>query len=365
MNQSMKLGLFLYGSIKLLFVALFSLSLMEATSAAADENNICLGKDLVAELASADPAALKMLTQQAAEIAYGNARFWKISKHGIPNSWLFGTMHMADEKVAMIPEPVRLAFDNSVKVLVEITDMLDPNLVQANLMKMKHLAFRLDGTTIESDLSGQQLAKLRSAAKARAMPYELAIRTQPWMLAPAISNQLCEVIAKRNGKPFLDIRIMKLAKQNGKQLIALETMGEQLTAIASMPADFQLSMLTETLDLGDRLDDIKQTMKKLYVNGELAMIIPVVRYFSRQMAQEGPGFSEFQDKLVTQRNIKMAERAGEHFAEGKVFMAVGALHLPGEKGLVALMKARGYSVEAVMMPVNSSRESLERITHHF
>ena len=187
---------------------------------------------------------------------------------------------------------------------------------------------------------------MKLAIEARSLPYELAIRMQPWMLAPAISSQLCEVAAKRSGKPFLDARIMQMALKDGKPLIALETTEEQLKAISSMPRDFQITTLIETLELGERLDDIKQTMKSLYVKGDIAMIVPVVRHFTERSIAN-PGFAIFQEKLVVQRNLKMAERAAPHFQNGNVFMAVGALHLPGNDGLVSLLERQGFSVEAI------------------
>ncbi len=344
-----KTGLLTYGMLKLVFVALFSLSLNFASNVSAGEETVCNGRDLLENLASEDPAALVDLRQQAAKNIYGNSRLWKISKSGFPDSWLFGTMHMADEKIANLPEQARAAYGGSKTVLVEITDMLDPEKAQANIIRLKHLTFRLDGSTIESDISSEQLKKLKLAIEARSLPYELAIRMQPWMLAPAISNQLCEVVAKKQGKPFLDAKIMQMALKDGKPLIALETTEEQLRAISSMPRDFQITTLIETLELGEKLDDIKQTMKSLYIRGDIAMIVPVIRHFAEKFITN-PGFAIFQEKLVVQRNLKMVERAAPYFQNGNVFMAVGALHLPGNDGLVSLLERRGFLVEAVDTP---------------
>ncbi len=344
-----KTGLLFYATLKLVFIAVFSFSLNFASNVSAGEETTCNGSNLLENLASKAPAELANLRQQAAKNIYGNSRLWKISKPGTPDSWLFGTMHMADEKVAVLPDQARAAYEGSKTVLVEITDMLDPEKAQATIIRLKHLAFRLDGSTIESDISGEQLKKLKLAIEARALPYQLAIRMQPWMLAPAISNQLCEVVAKKLGKPFLDAKIMQMALKDGKSLVALETTEEQLKAISSMPRDFQMTTLIETLELGEKLDDIKQTMKSLYIKGDIAMIVPVIRHFTEKFVSH-PGFAIFQEKLVVQRNLKMAERAEKYFQKGNVFMAVGALHLPGNDGLVALLERQGFSVEAVDTP---------------
>jgi len=343
-----KPALYFYGAVKLIFIALFSLSVNYAGSVSAKEEITCKGEDLMVALARSEPQILADLRQQAAKTVYGNSRLWKISKPGLEDSWLFGTMHIAENKISTLPDAAKMAFDKSNKVLVEITDMMGPEKAQQTIIKLKHLTFKLDGSTIESELSAEQLEKLKAAVNLRAIPYQLAIRMQPWMLAPAISNQLCEVAAKKAGKLFLDAKLMEMAVEDGKQLVALETTEEQLSAIASMPKETQLAMLTQSLELGDELDDIQKTMKNLYMGGEIGLITPVIRYFSDKMtASVEMGFEEFQQKLVVERNKKMATRAAEHFSQGNVFMAVGALHLPGETGLVALLERQGYKVDGI------------------
>jgi uncharacterized protein YbaP (TraB family) len=56
---------------------------------------------------------------------------------------------------------------------------------------------------------------------------------------------------------------------------------------------------------------------------------------------------EFQKRLVVQRNYLMVERMQSYLRQGKTFVAVGALHLPGEKGLLNLLEQRGYTVSMV------------------
>lgn len=53
---------------------------------------------------------------------------------------------------------------------------------------------------------------------------------------------------------------------------------------------------------------------------------------------------EFQQRLVVDRNHRMAERMQPYLQQGKVFIAVGALHLPGEEGLLNLLEQQGYAV---------------------
>ena len=56
---------------------------------------------------------------------------------------------------------------------------------------------------------------------------------------------------------------------------------------------------------------------------------------------------DFQRRLIIDRNRRMADRMQQYLKEGNAFVGVGALHLPGEQGLLELLEQRGYSVRAV------------------
>ena len=140
-----KSALYFYGAMKLIFIALFSLSLNYAATVSAKEEITCKGDDLMVGLAASEPQILADLRQQAAKTVYGNSRLWKISKPGLEDSWLFGTMHIAESKISTLSEAAKNAFDQSDKVLVEITDMRKPDEAQQMIIKLKHLTFKLDG----------------------------------------------------------------------------------------------------------------------------------------------------------------------------------------------------------------------------
>lgn len=339
-------GLYFYAALKLFIVSLFIYSLGHVSNVSAGEKFVCAGTDIIAQLEKNEPEVLSRLQEKAAQAQFGSSRLWKISKAGIPDSWVFGTMHLSAKKVVSLPDAARAGFENSQTVLVEITDVADRKRLVATVMKLKHLIYRQDGKTIEDDISASHMAKVSAAIKARAMPYQVAIRMQPWMLAPAITAQLCEIEAKKFGKLFLDAKIMKMALEDDKQLVALETMEEQLEVLADMPREFHIASLEESLELGERLNDLKQSMKRLYLNGQIGMIVPLIRHISNKFANTTQ-YAEFLSKLLEERNVRMIERAAGYFEKGNVFMAVGALHLPGEQGVAALLEDQGYTITAV------------------
>ncbi len=116
--------------------------------------------------------------------------------------------------------------------------------------------------------------------------------------------------------------------------------------MASLPAQFHIDGLIETLTLGPKLPDVFETMTVLYTQGQIGMIFPLMRSVSPDGTESGKNYAEFEEKMVNARNRTMADRAVPIVDRGNAFIAVGALHLPGEQGLVALLKNKGYTLTA-------------------
>ena len=116
--------------------------------------------------------------------------------------------------------------------------------------------------------------------------------------------------------------------------------------MASLPEEFHLEALKETLNMGSLAEDVMETMKLLYIQGEIGMIQPLTKVVSPSTSSS-KNFDEFNQSLIINRNAVMAERAVPFIEKGNVFMAVGALHLPGEDGLVNKFQQAGYSVTSV------------------
>jgi uncharacterized protein YbaP (TraB family) len=133
----------------------------------------------------------------------------------------------------------------------------------------------------------------------------------------------------------------------GKELEGLETGQEQFEAMNSVPLDKQVELLTGTAALYHLLPDMFETMIALYLDGEIAMIMPTLTGIGMLNGQdEDESESLFQQFLIVDRNRTMAERALPILEKGNVFIAVGALHLPGEEGIVELLRKAGYTVTA-------------------
>jgi hypothetical protein len=86
-------------------------------------------------------------------------------------------------------------------------------------------------------------------------------------------------------------------------------------------------------------------MKKFYLARDLNGLFAWMR---RQAAGQDPRLMQlFQDRIIDARNRLMATRMVARLKDGLVFVAVGALHLPGRNGILSLLAQRGYKVSRI------------------
>lgn len=342
------LTLRLLAMMNVLFAALFYGALLFAVSQAqAAETAACNGQNLLAEIEHDNPERLAAIRAEADAIPNGKGLLWRISKDGVTDSYLFGTMHMADPRVIDLPAAAQDAFDTASTVVIETTDILDQAAMMASMLKNPELMMFTDDTTLFSLVSDEDRVVIENALKSRGIPPASVVKMKPWMIASMVALPACELARKAAGAPVLDVELAQRAQVDGKLLEGLETVEDQLGAMASLPMDFHLRGLVETIKLGARIDDVIETMIVLYLDGDTGMFWPFFREVLPSESDRDGGYAAFEEAMVTARNHTMAARADPFLTQGGAFIAVGALHLPGDKGLVSLLRANGYIVEAV------------------
>jgi uncharacterized protein len=331
-----------------LLVLLIAGLLMGTGKAGASETSACNGVSLVKQLAESNPQKLAEVRARASGTRNGSGLLWKIEKSGIAPSYLFGTMHVTDPKVTRMPDAAQAAFDGAGTVVIETIEILDPAIAQAVLVSRPELTMFTDGTTLTSLLDEEETKLIEAELSRRDIPLALVSQMKPWMISGLVALPACEMARKARGVEFLDIKIAKTARAQGKELLGLESIGEQMAAMADLPIEFHIRGLIETIKLADLMPDIMATMTDLYLKGEIAQIMPLILAAGPQGAEQDiDGYAQFEERIVRMRNHVMAERAAPILDAGNAFIAVGALHLPGEEGVVALLQDAGYTVTQV------------------
>jgi uncharacterized protein YbaP (TraB family) len=338
--------LWLIAAFHMLLAAALLAAVFSVTSADAAEDS-CTGKNLLTELQQNEPGRYAEAVKEADATPNGKGVFWKIEKPGLKTSWLLGTMHVTDPRVLNLPPRAQEAHDGADTVVIESDEILDEKKATASLLMRPDLMMFTDGTTIEKLLSPEDYTRLEAGLKQRGIPLSAVSRMRPWMIASAVALPACEIARKAKGVQFLDQKIAADAAAEGKQVKGLETLAEQLQAMAELPIEFHLKSLIETLELGAKMNDVVETMTAIYLSGDIGMTMPMLKTVSPEGSDESSDYAAFEQRIILDRNKVMAERAAPILANGNVFMAVGALHLPGKDGVIELLRQQGFTVTAV------------------
>jgi len=301
----------------------------------------CEGKDLAAGV---DLSASR--TKLADDLINGEGLLWRITKAGLAPSYLFGTIHSTQ------PEPLEIAhkaadfIDGASAVATELGEVDD--LAKANLAaKMLSLALDRDEDTFAGKFDERDVPRIEALAAEIGYPAALAHHFRLWFFAVALSLPRCERIQPADEKGEVDNFLAVTAREKGKKVIGLETADEQIGVIASIDDALATELLREIADSPTISDDAFSTMLRLYGEHRPADILAVLDAQTAMTEEQAKIERAFFDRLLSGRNALMAERAEPLLSEGGVFIAVGALHLPGKKGLIELLRERGYAVEKV------------------
>jgi uncharacterized protein YbaP (TraB family) len=345
-DRSSAAALWALALANLLFVAAVAATLVMLSGQveAADSGPACSGANMLAEIKSSQPDAYAKIDADAAATKNGAGLLWKIEKAGLEPSFLFGTMHMTDPRVVNLTPEAQTAFDAAQVVVIETTDVLDQAKLSASLMASPDLMMFTDQTTLTSLLAEEDKAVVEKGLTERGIPLASVIKMKPWMLAAMVSLPACEMARKAAGEPMLDIKLARQAQAAGKELGGLETAKSQLEAMASLPIEFHIEGLVDTLKLGTKADDISETMIVMYQSGDTGKFIPFMRAAVPAEKTGDAGYAAFEEKMINARNGTMAANAEPYLAKGKAFIAVGALHLPGDEGVIEKLRRAGYTI---------------------
>lgn len=342
-DHTIAIGLHVLALISFVVFTMFAVNTVQSE----EIDKSCIGNNLINELPS---QVLEDARSEAAKTPNGQGLFWKVSKEGQQPSWLYGTMHVTDPRIVNLSDGVTKAIDQSDTVVIETLDLLDPLKAQAALLKNPELTMFTDGQKLTSTMSADDKSFVEAELKERGIPASFVARMKPWMVMSLVSIPDCEQQRKASGAQILDFAIVERAKAQGKELKGLETILEQVTAMASLPIDFQVKGLVESLRLGDVLTDVNETMTQLYLQEDIALITPALKAVAKELGQEedpDEDFGAFEAKIILERNYLMAERAEPILNDGNAFIAIGALHLPGEEGVIELLRKQGFEVTRV------------------
>jgi len=253
---------------------------------------------------------------------------WQIESPEGASSYLFGTIHVGEPAILQLAQPVAEAFTQARQLVVEV--VIQPSDYHEIADRMK-----LTGSVSLPELIGDSLyARVLHAAYSREVTQQL-LRLKPWAVATLL------VTPRPTGLPVLDRQLQLDAIDAGMPVIGLETLDEQLGIFEQMSLDEQIDFLHEAVLSSLEFDVYYGEMLVAYMNRDLARLVQLV---GLHLAQDTRLKKNLQLRLVDERNQRMIERLLPILREGNAFVAVGALHLPGDAGLLRSLHDLDYRV---------------------
>ncbi len=290
---------------------------------------LCLLLLTLPALADGPCAPLKLRPAGPAPGGERKALLWQITPAGGNPSLLFGTIHLGDPEITDLPGPVEEGLKRSGTFVMEALP------TPPELERFQQRLFFQDGRSLEDYLPPPLHPRALRYLGDYGLPPEQASRLKPWaaflMLAGAPAG---------NGPP-LDMVLLYRAREAGLSVAGLETLEEQAGVLEGLSVEDQKELLRDTVCHFDRIRADQEALKRLYLQRDLTGL---ARYADRYVSDSG-SYDRLERLLLTGRNLRMAARMEDYLRRGGAFIAVGAMHLPGERGLLRLLEQAGYRVE--------------------
>ena len=266
-----------------------------------------------------------------------NTLLWRISGNGLSKpSYLFGTMHLLCADDIALSDSLKKAIKNADDVYLE----LDMDNLFEMFGAMQHMNMKGD-TTLADLLTKEEYQKVKKYFEENStmLPFSMLESFKPLLTASLLSEQQtsgCDHMIS------MEQLIMQEAKDNEIKIKGLETMNYQLSIFDKIPYKLQAKQLYKMIAQASNSSDSKEIaeLTNAYRNQQLEKLEEMTK-------KEDMGIKDFTNLLLYDRNNNWTKKLQTLMADKSLVIAVGAGHLPGERGVINLLRKAGYKVEPV------------------
>ncbi len=268
--------------------------------------------------------------QQPAKTAEQSALLYKISGKDLKKpSYLFGTIHLICEKDMFPADKLKSYLDQTDQTMLEM-DMDDPAVIK----KVAEVSVMKDGKTVKELLKPEEYAKLDEIYKSYlGISFDALASFKPLIATTALLMSP-KVLGCQPPKMY-DNMLAQTAIARKVPVIGLESAEEQISVIDSQSMEEQLKGLKEVASNPQKSIDSFQKLYKLYLTQDSDAL-----YTLAVSEMKEPAFS--QAKFLDNRNANWIPAIEKSISVTPTFIGVGAAHLGGKKGVVSLLRAKGY-----------------------
>jgi uncharacterized protein YbaP (TraB family) len=263
---------------------------------------------------------------------FGEGHLWRISKPGIADSYVLGTIHVADPRIATIPRPV---LDALARTRLLAMELIPEAVDDGSLLEQERFD---DGRRLEPLLGAGDYAKVRAELAAQ-VPERTIERMKPWAALLRISRA-----APSGDTRSLDEQLFNAARARRMRITSLEWIDEQVAAFDTIPLESQVALLKHVLAHRDAVAAEKETAVDAWLRGDLAALARVDEQVDAHYPGMGVHYRQLRVHIIEGRTVLMHHRLFMPLRAGGVFVAIGASHLDGEQGLLAMLEEDGFRV---------------------
>jgi uncharacterized protein len=308
----------------------------------------CAGQNLFDAMPAEDLAALEAAT---AEVPYPKGNFWRATR-GDEVITLIGTYHFDDPRHDPTLSAVTPMIRSAKTVMVEAGPEEEKKLMDLMARDPSKMMI-VDGPSLIQRMPADLWSRLSVALSQRGIPGFMAAKLQPWYVNVILAMPPCAMAAMVDPKG-LDGLVIDTAEAAGVPIKALEPFDTVFKVFDLMTEADQLAMIEATLAMEDRSEDFSATLADSYFAGESRLMWELMRNISYQAPgvtreQVDVEFARMEEALMASRNRAWIPVLEATVANGPVFAAFGALHLPGHDGVLALLEAEGFVIEPLTL----------------
>jgi len=278
---------------------------------------------------------LAALPVRAAAQRFGRGLLWRVTREGVAPSHVFGTIHVGDPRLAELPGAVREAFDGARSLMLEFL----PDAYAKE--RFLEAAMFLDGQTLEQKIGRADFERALEHLQPIGLSREFVNKLKPWGVLLNLRSP-----GGAQGSA-LDTRLLELARARRMPLAQIEGVEEQIFTFDEFPMESQVALLKHSLAHRDELAELAGRTLDAYLARDLSEIWRLREAFMARHPQVAAHQAVMTKRVLHDRSVVMAFRMQRQLRRGDAFIALGALHLYGEKGVLALLEEDGYRAAPV------------------
>jgi uncharacterized protein len=277
------------------------------------------------------------LPAQAAGERFDRGLLWRVTNKGVAPSHVYGTIHVADARLEELPAAVRHRFDTAKSLMLEFV----PDAYTRE--RFLEASMFLDRQTLEQKIGAEDFERAVELLAPIGLPREVVNKLKPWGVLLNLRNPRRPAQADP-----LDQQLAQLARARRLPLSQIEGVEEQIFTFDEFPMESQVALLKHSLAHHHELGELAERTFDAYLAADLAKIWRLREEFGARHPQIASHQAVLTKRVVYDRSVVMAFRMQRELRRGGAFVALGALHLYGEKGVLALLEEDGYRAARVL-----------------